>query len=300
MPASVAATYFGADPENSYPVLRQQGRLVEQLLGVPCPRGQKACASADRLPSLVLTASTVSRRVKLLRYDPYAMLTVVAERIVLALARCRVCKGRFRVLPSDIAPRKHYGLCVIEHTVKKYGKGDQALHYVVCELYGNTPAHTTLHAWTEGMGAYAQGRAAGEVGGAIPAARAVAEAKSRYPELPAEEQKPVEVNPARYRSDGRRERLAACTRFLGLAAALVAHADIALNEVGSSLVEWSRLVLLFCHSSPIVFRTGRRSTPFEHALARPERSSSSTTQEEEPACKIRTRSRSFATSRSPP
>jgi len=297
MPASVPVAYDSNDAHDSYPALLEQGRLLEHLAGVPCPRCPPV--REGRLSDLVLTRSTVTRPVKLLRPDEYDVLVIVDVLMDVALARCRRCGGRFRVLPCDVLARKQYGFGVVERVVREYGKGDRGLRPVVWELHGEGPAHTTLHAWTEGLGAYAQGRVAGEVVEALPASRVVAEAESRYSSLEAVRRELVRVNPARYRSEGRRERLAGCARVMSLAAALIACAGQTTTRVASNLVEWSRLILCWCRSSPIGFRTGRRCTPFEHLVARPARSSCST-EKQEHACRIRTRSPFGATSRLPP
>lgn len=300
MPASIPVAYDSSTPQSSYGTLLRQGRLGEYLAGVHCPRCPATCGEDGKLPSLVLTGSTVTRNVKLLRLDAFGMLVVVAVMMHLALARCRVCRGRFRVLPCDVLARKRYGFAVAERALKEYSKGEHGLRPVVWAFHGDGPAHTTLHAWTEGLGAYVQGRAAGEVGGALAASRVVAETESRYRQLAAMKPEQVRVNPKRYRSEGRRHRLAACTHFLGVAAAFVSCAGRTTTRVASSLVEWSCLILSWCRSSPIGFRTGRRCTPFEHPVLRAERSSSVTTEEEELACRIPTRLRFGATSRSPP
>ena len=41
-------------------------------------------------------------------------------RALIALARCPRCRGRFRVLPCDVLPYKHYSVSVIVHLVGSY------------------------------------------------------------------------------------------------------------------------------------------------------------------------------------
>jgi len=301
MPASVPVACDGNAPHDSYRILLKQ-HAHGPLLGVPCPRCPPERGAAD----LALTTSTVRRPVKLLQLDEHAALVIVRVVIAVGLARCRRCRGRFRVLPCNVVARKHYGLGAIEHAVREYAKGDRGLRPVVWELHGEAPAHTTLRAWTEGLGDYAQGRPAGEVAEALPASRVVAEAESRHASLAKVRRAPVKVNPARYRSRGRRERLAACARFVRLATALVAQAggvpagSGATTTVASSLVEWSRLILRWCRSSPIGFRSGRPCTRSKRIIARLRRPCCPTEEQEELACRIPSRSRSGATSRSPP
>jgi len=76
-----------------------------------------------------------------------------------ALARCRTCRKRFRVLPSDVLPWKRYGLAVIAELCKADAVEDQSLRDAVWKAFiGQTPAHVTLHAWTEWLGAFVLGR----------------------------------------------------------------------------------------------------------------------------------------------
>ena len=82
------------------------------------------------------------------------------------------------------------------------------------QLYGErTPEHTTLHGWTEGLGAWWLGRTIGEVAFCVPATRVQAELEIRFPQMKSLHSIPVWINPQRYRSQGRRERLEACKRF---------------------------------------------------------------------------------------
>lgn len=127
---------------------------------------------------------------------------------VVPLATCRGCGAMCRVLPADVHARKLYSLTAIEHFAARYVEGDVGLRKAVNTLLGDdAPSHTTLHAWTEGLGACALGQPAGAVAGTTPA-QAVT---SRL----AERQLIGEIEPApvalarRARSDGRRERLVA-------------------------------------------------------------------------------------------
>ena len=113
--------------------------------------------------------------------DACGVRTVVGVVATLALACCDRCGGRVRVLPSDILPRKLYGLSVIEHLVVAYAEGDQGLRRVAWNLAAErTPAFTTLHAWTEGLGAHALGRELGEVPGGMPHAALVRETEALH------------------------------------------------------------------------------------------------------------------------
>lgn len=112
-----------------------------------------------------LTGSTVSRGLVLLEPDESDVLVTVRVDATIALARCDRCKTRCRVLPCDALPGKTYGLAVIEQEIQEYSRGGQSLRQVAWRQLGErTPAHTTLHGWTEGLGAH--GRPGGEFGGA--------------------------------------------------------------------------------------------------------------------------------------
>jgi hypothetical protein len=151
----------------------------------------------------------------MLEKDDYGIDTVVEGKLKIALARCPICKSRYRLLPADIVPFKLYSLPVIELCVCLYNRGDLSLRQVAWDqLYGeHTPEHTTLHGWSEGIGAWWLGRAMGEVAFSVPATRIVAELEMRFSPKQSLHSIPVWINPQRYRSPGRCERLQACKRF---------------------------------------------------------------------------------------
>ena len=127
--------------------------------------------------------STVRRGLVLLEADAVGELTTVTIVAVVAIAKCNRCGARARVLPCEVLPRKTFGLTVIEHEVARYAHGDRSLRQVAWSQLGEkAPAHTTLHGWTEGLGAHALGRPGGDAGGA-PMSRFVTEATSRAPEV---------------------------------------------------------------------------------------------------------------------
>jgi len=177
---------------------------------------------------------------------------------IIALAKCPVCKRRCRVLPSDVLAHKRYSLHVIEQAVSLYSRGDLSLRNVVMdELPGEHDIrHTTLHGWTEGLGAYLLGRPAGELPDALPASRVLAELEAHHPQMSSLRETPVQINPTRHRSEGRRERLEACKRFELYCAVL--HA-----EDGSKFGELNRLILSWGNSCAIGFRSEIRCTAIE-------------------------------------
>jgi hypothetical protein len=197
-----------------------------------------------------------------LEKDDHGVLAVVERKIEIALARCPVCKSRYRVLPADILARKLYSLSVIEMSVSLYNRGDLSLRQVVWdELYGErTPMHTTLHGWTEGLAAYCLGRCVGEVPRTLPAARILAELECRYGEVKNLHQMPISVNPRRYHSEARRERLEACKRLESRAwrdGAFDAKAPWMFSKLNC-------LILALGNSCGFGFRTGIYCTAPEH------------------------------------
>lgn len=232
---------------DGYAVKLEAGTL--DASGLRCPRSCKS--------PLHITRSTVLRAVFFLDADEHGILVCVRVPFRLALARCPVCKGRFRVLPADILPRKRYSVDVIGFLAAVYTKGELSLRCVAwAQMDGASLAHSTLHAWTEGAGAYVLGRSAGEVPDALPASRVLAEAESRHPEVRQIRQTKPEVSPLRYRSAARRDRLAACHLLLLCALAIGAAR-------GSFLSDLNRLVFTWCGGGGIGWRTGLTSTPIE-------------------------------------
>jgi hypothetical protein len=124
---------------------------------------------------LVLSASTVSRGVVLLERDAFGELVSIDLQAAIVLARCPRCGTRTRVLPYDILPYKQYSVAVIAELASTYAKGSASLRSVAWDLLG---AHTTLHGWSEGLGAHVLALPGGEVGG-VPFSRFVVEAQAR-------------------------------------------------------------------------------------------------------------------------
>ena len=194
----------------------------------------------------------------MLEKDDEGIDTVVKLTLVIVLVKCPLCRSRFRLLPADILPYKHYSLPVIELTVSLYNRGDLSLHQVVWDrLYGDhNPQHTTLHAWTEGLGAWWLGRTMGEVVFCVPATRIQAELEIRYPQMGSLHCQSIWVNPRRYRSQGRRERLEACKRF-EIVGTLVA------TENRWNFVELNRLIISWGNWFGLGFKTGIGCTAIE-------------------------------------
>jgi hypothetical protein len=150
-----------------------------------CPKYPHDCCSQHPPTALELTNSTVDRTAFILEKDDYGIDTVVAGKLKIALVKCPLCKSRYRLLPADILPFKLYTLSVIELAVSLYNRGDLSLRQVAwVQLYGErTPEHTTLHGWTEGLGAWWLGRPVREVAFCVPATRIQAELEIRFSQV---------------------------------------------------------------------------------------------------------------------
>ena len=199
IPITIPITY------DTYASLFSQGLLASYLCETTCPKYPHDCSSQAPPTALELTNCTVDRTAFTLEKDDYGIDTVVEGKVKIVLVKCPMCKSRYRLLPSDILPHKLYTLPVIELSVSLYNRGDLSLRQVVWDqLYGErTPEHTTLHGWTEGLGAWWQGRTMGEVAFAVPATRVLAELEIRFPQMKSLHSMPVRINRQRYRSQGR-------------------------------------------------------------------------------------------------
>jgi hypothetical protein len=244
---------------DTYSALYSQGLLDSYLCETTCPKYPHDCCSQDPPPALELTNSTVDRTAFILEKDDYGIDTVVQRQVKIALVKCPICKCRYRLLPADILPYKLYTLPVIELAVSLYNRGDLSLRQVAWDqLYGErTPEHTTVHGWTEGLGAYCLGRTVGEVAFSVPATRILAELEIRFPQMKSWHSIPVWINPERYRSQGRLERLAACKRFE------IMSTMLEVKNAGK-FVELNRLIISWGNWFGLGFRTAIGCTPIEH------------------------------------
>jgi len=240
---------------DTYSLLYSQGLLAGYLHETICPKYPHDCTCKDPPTALELTGTTVERTVLILERDQCGTDTVVERKVKIALAKCRVCNCRVRLLPADILPYKRYSLPVIEQAVSLYNRGDLSLRQVAWEQFGGdrTPEHATVHGWTEGLGAYLLGRPVGQAAFSIPAARILAELETRFSQVTSLDLIPVWINPERYRSQGRLERLEACKRF-----------EIIGTMIDASLSELNRLTVGWGNSFALGFKTGIYSTAIEH------------------------------------
>jgi len=163
-----------------------------------------------------------------------------------------------RLLPADVLPRKRYTLPVIQAHLDEYNGWDKGLRQVAWSLFvGQTPAHATLHAWTEGFGAYVLGRPGGEVPDALPASRVLADVEARYPATGTVRKRAVHVDPRRHRSRARRERLESECMFVRVSQATGGPVPVALANLNRQMLCWGNRL-------GIGFRTGIFSTAIEH------------------------------------
>jgi hypothetical protein len=201
-----------------------------------------------------------------------------------AIARCGKCKTKPRVLPCDAVPYKIYGLAVIEQGISDYSGGDKSLRQVAWRQLGDrTPAHSTLHGWTEGLGAHALGRRGGDTGGA-PMSRLVAEALPRVPGVAETLRMEASPDARRYRSEARRDRLAAVIVAMALVTVIAS-----LPHPGA-MAECRRLALSWGHVSVLEFASRLRSTPIEHRDRSESPRSRSSSPRSRDRCPTRTRS----------
>ncbi len=167
---------------DTYASLLLQGLIGNYLSETICPKYPHNDPSPGPPIALKLTRTIVFRIAIFIEKDKHGIDIVVERQVKIALAKCPVCNSRFRILPADILPQKHYTLSAIELGVRVYNKGNLSLRAVAWDgFYGErTPVHATIHGWTEGLGAYWAGLHIGEVGYALPSARIMAELETRF------------------------------------------------------------------------------------------------------------------------
>jgi hypothetical protein len=251
--------------------------------------------------SLVLLGSRVARPVVLLVDDGTGELLAERRTLWIALARCRACKGRFRVHPADVLPHKRYGLAVIATTAAAHVESNKSLRTAAWTTHtGQTPAHSTLHAWTEGFGAFALGRAFGSLPDAYPFVAIVAVTTARWSALASIQIQQARIDPRRHRSEARRERLAAVGNLLAVARAVVDAAVLDVRKKQPPLCAWRQLAIGLGVPLPFAFRTGITCTPFEHGVGRDRESPELPQPTGDSACQTRSRSPPSASSRSLP
>ena len=233
----------------------------------------------------------MTRGLVLLEADDFGELHTVVVEAQIALARCPRCGTRPRVLPCDVLPRKLYALTVIGELSATYCTWTRSLRSVAWDLLGErTPSHSTVHGWTQGLGAHALGLPGGEAGGA-PFSRFAVEIQARVRWAWATFEAPQWVDPLRYRSEGRRERLSAVARVMSLAGA------VSEQSAPQSLPECRRLALRWSSSCVFVFPSRLSCTAIEHVGDADRPGLRQRESLRRPQCPIRTRSPPGASSK---
>ena len=196
------------------------------------------------------------------------------KTLAIALVAC-TCGKRVRMLPSDVLPLKHYGLAIVAELCQAHVVEDQSLRDGVLKKFiGQTPAHATLHAWTEGLGAFALGRQGSTHAGAAPFSAILAETTKRWPLIATEAATTPPINPDRYRSEERRERLVAVASVLAIASAFMTATIHSPQLDTPPLCAWRQAAITFGLMAPFSFQTGWRCTRTEHRVSRPREASS--------------------------
>jgi hypothetical protein len=240
---------------------------------------------------VVLSKARVQRGLVLLTQDEFGAARMDRVEATIALCRGLKCGGRWRVLPCDVLAHKTFNLSAIESLAARYAKGDRSLRAVVGSTLGErTPAHTTLHGWTEGIGAHVLGRPP-RATSRVPFTRLLAESEKHVPALAGVDRRP-EVDPRRYRSDARHDRLQAMAFVL--AAALVVTCVVG----PGSLTAWRRLAVTWLAASALGFGSRISCTSFEQVDLFDRQRCAPQREERAEKCRVRTRSPPSGSSRS--
>jgi len=136
------------------------------------------------------------------------------------LCCCEVCRRRWRVLPIEIAPFKHFTRGVIETACTAYSDAQLpgiTLRRSVGWLGPGHPHYSTLHGWIGGLGERALGLL--DKDETLPVSALIAETGAHQDrELPRLWAEPFPVAPEKYRSEKRAEQLEGCARLFATAA----------------------------------------------------------------------------------
>jgi hypothetical protein len=206
---------------------------------------------------MALTGSRVDRGLVLAEPDQFGMVTFLHLTVKIALAVCGRCGHRARVLPCDALPHKTFGASAIELVMAEYREGRRSLRQVAwAQLGERTPAHTSLHGWTEGFGLHALGRDG--LLGAMRWSRLLEEAIARFPRIAERACIEPELNPQRYRSLARRERLSALLLLLAMVTMIAGEAH------PHAMAQCRRLSVIWTGMSALEARSQILRTRFEH------------------------------------
>lgn len=255
MPVSVPISY------ELYARQIEEGGL--DLVGVRCP----GC----RATALVLTSTRVRRSV-VLRTVTAGQMPLARVVASMAMARCLQCRHRVRVLPADVLPRKVFSLPVVEGCCDAYLQGG-SLRKAVQSLGSGAPAHSTVHGWTDGLGAHALMRPGADAVPDAPCGVLLSETKARHRDIGTIIENSTAVDPRQHRSEGRGERIGAVGALLAIAMVVTGL------QKPETLTAWRQLSHQWSVTAALSFRSALSRTPIEqqHLLARRNASDSSQT-----------------------
>jgi hypothetical protein len=173
---------------------------------------------------MALTGSRVDRGLVLVEPDQFGVVTFLHLTVKIALAVCGRCGHRARVLPCDaFAPTRPSGRLPSSWSWRSTARGGAACGKSPgLSLASGHPAHASLHGWTEGFGLHALGRDG--LLGAMRCSRLLEEAIARFPRIAEQARIEPELNPQRYRSLARRERLSALLLLLAMVTMIAGEA----------------------------------------------------------------------------
>ena len=241
-------------------ILAVNGKLLST--DIICPK----CQVVGRL---FFTSSWVLRGI--IWYGKYGIL--IFEKIKIPLVICHGCKGRFRVLPEEILPYKHFSLPAIEDICRGYVQPDPddpgLRKYVDC-ISGVHPHSSTVHRWTEGLGERVLDRFQ-------PGSQKVSSSKLWLPSSALVSESAKRINPGaldqwsqsheipswKYHSSRRHDQLQACARVFDVAGFLFP------NEL-HPLTAWQGKIIEHFNVAGWWFPTGYNCTWLQHAKATPD------------------------------
>jgi len=241
-------------------ILAVNGKLLST--DIICPK----CQVVGRL---FFTSSWVLRGI--IWYGKYGIL--IFEKIKIPLVICHGCKGRFRVLPEEILPYKHFSLPAIEDICRGYVQPDPddpgLRKYVDC-ISGVHPHSSTVHRWTEGLGERVLDRFQ-------PGSQKVSSSKLWLPSSALVSESAKRINPGaldrwrqsheipswKYHSSRRHDQLQACARLFDVAGFFFP------NEL-HPLTAWQGEIIEYFNVAGWWFPTGYNCTGLQHAKAIPD------------------------------
>ena len=198
---------------------------------------------------------------------------LIFEEIKIPLVICHGCKGRFRVLPEEILPYKHFSLPAIEDICGGYVQpdpDDPGLRKYVDSISGVHPHYSTVHRWTEGLGERVLDRL--QPGSQktpfpelwLPSSALVSEsAKRNNPGVLTQWRQSHEIPSWKYHSSRRHDQLQACARLFDVAGFLFP------NEL-HPLTTWQGQIIEHFNVAGWWFPTGYNRTGLQHAKATPD------------------------------